>query len=120
MTIQERCVDVAGDYLKRMGLEIQEGLDNKAFSIVAKDDDEILHLVDVSFWNPSERDVFEQRASLTPKEEQETERNIIDFIVANSEAVGNAVIWADRLDMLFVTATNVLLRWRTNVFGRDE
>lgn len=118
MTARERCLEVSRNYLERIGYELVEGVENRAFDLVAKDEDGIIHLVSVAHFGKCDIDEFERRRLLTPEEQSEVERNLIDFAIANGSTFGNASFVADRLDIFIHASERALLRFYGNVLSR--
>lgn len=93
-------------------------MESGAFDLVAKDEDGLMHLVSVAHFGKCDIDEFERRRLLTPEEESEVERNLIDFAILNGSAFGNVSLVADRLDIFIHASERALLRLHSNVLSR--
>lgn len=118
MTVRECVLEVSRAYLERTGYELVDGVENGAFDLVAKDEDGLMHLVSVAYFGKSDIDEFERRRLLTPEEQSEVERNLIDFSIANGSTLGNVSFVADRIDMIIHASGTALLRFHGNVLSR--
>lgn len=118
MTVRERVLEVSRNYLECKGYELVEGVESGAFDLIAKDEDGIIHLVSVAHFGKCDIDEFERRRLLTPEEQSEVERNLIDFAIANGSTFGNVSFVADRLDIFIYASERALLRLHSNVLSR--
>lgn len=118
MTVMERVLEASRAYLERNGYELVEGMESGAFDLVAKDEDGIMHLVSCAHFCNCDIDEFERRRLLTPEEQREVERNLIDFAIANCPISGNVSLVADRIDVLIIAGERAILRHHINVMSR--
>lgn len=118
MTVRERVLEVSRNYLECRGYELVDGMESGAFDIVAKDEDGLMHLVSVAHFGKCDIDEFERRRLLTPEEESEVERNLIDFAILHGSALGSVSFVADRLDIFIHASGRALLRLHSNVLSR--